>query len=135
MHSGYSPGRSVFPLPDPPFSDRDHWIETTATITTCRYQFAHLNTLTLGLPTTRRFRLTFDYYAHGRVHSGEFEANHAIPQNSRLPVRYNPLNPAQNSLAENSDTSGGARPSLLLFGVAGSVVLSLLWLAFLRGCS
>ena len=134
MRPGRSAGRSVPPSPDPPFTDRDHWIETTATITTCRYQFARLNTLTLGVPTTRRFRLTFDYYAHGQVHSGEFQANHAIPQNSQLPVSYNPLDPTQNSLTAGPDSSG-ATPSLFLFGIAGSVVLSLLWLALLRGCS
>ena len=93
-----------------------------------------MNTLTLGIPTTRKFRLTFDYYAHGRLYSGEFQADRAIAQDETVPVRYNPLQPEQNSLAGNIGSGSGPNP-LLLFGVAGSVVLSLLWLAFLRGCA
>ena len=110
----------------------DGWIETTATITTCRYQFARLNTLTLGIPTTRRFRLTFDYYAHGRLYSGEFQADRATPQNEHLPMRYNPLHPEQNSLTHTPEDTA-ANP-LLLFGIAGSFVFSLLWFGLMRGC-
>lgn len=108
------------------------WIATSATITTCRYQFARLNTLTLGISNNRRFRLTFDYYAHGRRYSGEFQSDVAIAQDQQIPVHYNPIHPEQNSLAEGA---GSGSSSLLLFGVAGSVVLSLFWLAFLRGCA
>lgn len=115
--------------------DQTGWIATSATITTCRYQFARLNTLTLGIPTTRRFRITFDYYAHGRVYSGEFQSKVAIPQDQQIPVRYNPLRPEQNSLASDVGSGTPDRGSLILFGVAGSVVLSLLWLALLRGCA
>ena len=117
-------------------TDPDHstWMATSATITTCRYQFARLNTLTLGLPRTRRFRLTFDYYAHGRLYSGEFQSDRAISQDEVVPLLYNPLHPEQNSLAPPPGSSAFSRP-LLAFGIAGSVVLSLLWLAFLRGCS
>ncbi len=108
------------------------WIETIATITACRYQFSRLNTLTLGIPATRRFRLTFDYYAHGRLYSGEFQADRAIPQNEHLPIHYNPLHPEQNSLTH---TPGDAAANPLIpFGIAGSVVFSLLWFGLLRGC-
>lgn len=117
------------------YTDHTGWLETSATITTCRFQFARLNTLTLGIPTTRRFRLTFDYYAHGRRYSGEFQSDVAMPQDEQLPVRYNPFHPEQNSLAGDTGAGSSARGSLFIFGVAGSVVLSLLWLAFLRGCS
>lgn len=112
--------------------DHTGWLETSATITTCRYQFARLNTLTLGIPTTRRFRLTFDYYAHGRRYSGEFQSDVAVPQDEQIRIRYNPFHPEQNSLARST---GSSASSLLLFGIAGSVVLSLFWLAFLRGCA
>ena len=116
---------------------RNHprWIETSATITTCRYKFARLNTLTLGFPTTRRFHLTFDYYAHGQLYSGEFQADHAIAQNESIPIRYNPFRPEQNSLAGERMDVVASRGSLVIFGVAGSLVLSLLWLAVLRGCA
>jgi hypothetical protein len=113
--------------------DRPGWIATTATVTTCRYQFARLNTLYLGFQTTDKFRITFDYYAHGRLYSGEFQSPIAIPQNEHLSLQYNPLDPTQNSLAPITGT--GSRLPLFVVGVAGSVILSLLWLAVLRGCS
>ncbi len=109
------------------------WVETVARVTTCRYQFARMNTLTLGIQTGERFRIGFDYYAHGRLYSGEFQSAVAIAQDEEVAIFYNPLRPEENSRsATGGDTSG--RGSLLVVGVAGSVVLSLLWLAVLRGC-
>ena len=110
-----------------------NWMATTATVTTCRYQFARLNTLYLGLQTGDKFRITFDYYAHGRLYSGEFQSPVAVPQNERLSLTYDPLHPERNSLS--SDQGTASRGSLLAIGIAGSVVLSLIWLAVLRGCS
>jgi hypothetical protein len=109
------------------------WIATEATVTTCRYQSPGLSTLAFGFQTTQKFRITFDYYAHGRVYSGEFQSPVAIPQNERFPITYNPLDPQQNSraLIPNPTTT---RPPLVAIGIAGSIVLSLLWLAILRGC-
>ena len=109
------------------------WIATTATVTTCRYQFARLNTLYLGFQTTDKFRITFDYYAHGRLYSGECQSPKAIPQDSPLPLHYNPLNPAENNLSPSLDSS--SRTPLFIVGIIGSVTLSLLWLAILRGCN
>ncbi len=114
--------------------DQTAWLETSATITTCNYQFARLSTLTVGIPTTRRFRLTFDYYAHGRRYSGEFQSSKAIAQDQRIPVLYNPLHPEQNSLAGNGIGGANANP-LVIFSVIGSILLSLLWLALLHGCN
>lgn len=110
---------------------RATWIETTATVTSCRFQFARLNTLTLGFQTGQKFRIAFDYYAHGQIYSDEFGSPTAIAQNTRIPVSYNPLNPRENSRISGSTS---ARSSLVAFGVAGSVVLSLVWFALLRGC-
>ncbi|HVG26195.1 MAG TPA: hypothetical protein VM865_01220 [Acidobacteriaceae bacterium] len=115
--------------PPPPLG----WIATQATVTTCRYQFARLNTLYLGFQTRDKFRITFDYYAHGRLYSGEFQSPKAIPQNSSVAVHYNPLNPAENTLAPG-DGQPTSRTPLFLVGIAGSVSLSLLWFAVLRGC-
>lgn len=109
------------------------WITTSANVTTCRYQFARLNTFYLGLQTTGKFRITFDYYAHGRLYSGEFQSPVAIPQNTALELQYNPLNPQQNSLAASESPT--SRLPLFVLGIVGSVVLSLIWLAVLRGCS
>jgi len=110
------------------------WIATEATVTTCKYQSPGLSTLAFGFQTTKKFSITFDYYAHGRLYSGKFQSPVAIPQNERIPITYNPLDPQQNSRSFISSTTP-TRPPLIAIGIAGSVVLSLLWLAILRGCN
>jgi len=111
------------------------WIATEATVTTCRFQFAGLGNLAWGFSTREKFRITFDYYAHGRLYSGEFQSPVAVPQNERIPITYNPLHPEQNS--RDASIPAGAsqgKPPLIAIGIGGSVILSLAWLAILRGC-
>ena len=111
------------------------WIATEATVTSCRYQSPALGILAFGIPTTRKFSITFDYYAHGRLYSSEFQSSTAIPQNEHLPITYNPLHPEQNSRAHAlNSTPTTSNPPLIAIGIAGSVLLSLLWLAVLRSC-
>jgi hypothetical protein len=115
-------------------TDAPAWIATEATVTTCKYQSPGLSTLAFGFQTTKKFSITFDYYAHGRLYSGEFQSPIAIPQNERIPITYNPLDPQQNSRSFILRTTPTRSP-LIALGIAGSVVLSLLWLAILRGCN
>jgi hypothetical protein len=115
-------------MPDPP------WIATTATVTTCRFQFAGLSTLVIGYNTREKFRITFDYYAHGRLYSDEFQSPTAIPQNTTFPITYNPLDPAENSRTNHPTEAPANAPPTWLIGIAGSIVLSLLWLLILRSC-
>ena len=111
------------------------WIGTQATVTTCRYQFRAVSALAFGVQTGEKFRITFDYHAHGRTYSGEFQSPIAIPQNETIPITYNPLNPAENNRDPSiGSASAPAKPPLLLLGIAGSILLSLAWLAVLRGC-
>lgn len=110
------------------------WVATEATVTSCRFQFARLNILTLGIQTHKKFRITFDYYAHGQLYSDELQSPAAIPQSERIPLTYNPLDPQQNSLSAPRGITGTRSP-LIAFGIAGSIVMSLLWLLVLRGCS
>ena len=116
--------------------ETETWIATEATVTTCKYQFAGLGNLAFGFSRQEKFRITFDYYAHGRVYSGEFQSPVAIAQNERILVSYNPLNPQENSrdLGSGAPASTGGKPPLLVIGIVGSVVLSLAWLVILRGC-
>jgi hypothetical protein len=116
------------PAPPPP------WIATQATVTSCRFQFARMNTFTLGIQTGAKFRIAFDYYAHGRLYSDEFQSPVAIPQNERIPITYNPLHPEQNSRTSGPSARVTGSP-LIAFGILGSIFLSLLWLAILRGCN
>jgi hypothetical protein len=119
--------KTLNPPPEP-------WVATQATVTSCRFQFARLNTFTLGIQTGEKFLIGFDYYAHGRLYSDEFQSPVAIPQNERIAIAYNPLHPEQNSRTSGPMASP-ARSPLLAIGIMGSIVLSLLWLTMLRSCS
>ena len=118
------------PAPQPD----QQWIAVEATVTSCRFQFARLNTFTLGIQTGEKFRISFDYYAHGRLYSDEFQSPVAIPQNERIPITYNPLQPEQNSCTSGPNASATRSP-LIAIGILGSIVLSLLWLTIMRSCS
>ena len=89
--------------------------------------------MTMGLQTGEKFRILFDYYAHGRLYSGEFQSPVAIAQGSKIPISYNPLSPNQNTYSSSSAAGSGRQ--ILTIGIAGSILLSLIWLALLRGCS
>ena len=114
-------------------TDQSGWISTTATVVSCKYQFARMNTLTMGIQVGEKYRIAFDYVAHGQTYSDEFQSAAAVAQNEKLSIRYNPLAPHQNDRSGNKVSS--RRAPLLALGIAGSVILSLLWLAMIRGCS
>ncbi len=122
------------PAPRVPSEVAETWIATEATVTSCRFQFARMNTFTLGFQTGEKFRIAFDYYAHGRLYSDEFQSPVAIPQNERISIAYNPLRPEQNSRTSGSQGSTSRNP-LIGFGIVGLIVLSLLWLSVMRSCS
>ena len=111
------------------------WLETQAQVTACHYEFARMNTLTLGIPLDPdSFLISFSYHAHAKSFNGEFTSPIAIAQGTTLSIYYNPLNP-QESRRSRSGTNGMASKGLLFaIGVAGSVVLSLVYLAMLHGC-
>lgn len=109
------------------------WIATQATVTTCRYQFAGLSNLAFGFSFQKKFRITFDYYAHARLYSGTFQSEVAIAQNERIPLAYNPLDPQQNT-RDSTPTSAPTKPPLLAIAITGSILLSLLYLAIFHGC-
>lgn len=111
------------------------WVAVEATVTTCRYQSPGLSILAFGFQTGEKFRITFDYYAHGQLYSGEFQSPTAIPQNEHIPITYNPLHPEQNSRTHGPTASPATtRTPIIAIGITGSIILSLLWLAILRGC-
>jgi len=75
------------------------WNETQATILASRYQFARLNTRTLGIQTQKKFRISYDFSIDGELYTGEFQSPKALLQGEQISVRYNPLNPGENSLS------------------------------------
>jgi len=109
------------------------WVATEGTVTSCKFQFAGMSNLAFGFETQEKFRITFDYYAHGQLYSDEFQSPVAIAQNERIPLTYNPLQPEQNSRSSGPTVKASGSP-LIAIGIAGSVILSLIWLVVLRGC-
>jgi hypothetical protein len=63
------------------------WLETQAEVTACHYEFARINTLTLGLaPDSNRFSISFTYRAHAKTFDGEFTSPVAMEQGKTFPI-------------------------------------------------
>jgi hypothetical protein len=109
------------------------WLETQARVAACRYQFARMNTLTLGIPADNHsFLITFIYYAHGKTYTDQFTASGYSEQGTTFPIFYNPLHPQQNTKSASSPVTG---TPFFAIAIAGSVILSILWLAWMYGCN
>jgi hypothetical protein len=92
-----------------------------------------MNTLTLGIPAdSNRFLISFTYYAHGKTYSDEFTSPTYLEQGATFPISYNPLAPQQNSKSASTRTG---RAPLFALGIAGSILLSLLYLSMMHGCN
>ncbi len=121
-----------------PFEPAVPWLETQAEVISCHYEFARMNTFTLGIsPDSNRFSISFTYYAHAKTYSGDFTSPVSMVQGKTFPVFYNPLKPQDNSRSQSGATesgSSGGRP-LYAIGIAGSIVISLLYLAMMQGCN
>ncbi|MBB6143772.1 hypothetical protein HNQ77_001721 [Silvibacterium bohemicum] len=129
---------SMAPKIGQPFDSPPPWLETQAEVTACHYEFARMNTLTLGIaPDSNRFSISFTYYAHARTFRGEFTSPVAMEEGKTFPVFYNPLNPQESRQSESGATGSGltSRSPLFAIGIAGSVVISLLYLAMMHGCN
>lgn len=111
--------------PEPP------WLETMAIVTSCKYEFGGMRALAFGIPDDKHFLIGFSYHAHGKDFTGEFISLVALEQGHNFPIRYNPLIPQQNTKSAALPT---ARTPLFAIGIAGSVILSLLYLTMLHGC-
>jgi hypothetical protein len=123
---------SIVSTPTQPFDASVPWLETEAEVTACRYEFARMNTLSLGIATSpNQFMVSFSYYAHAKTFCDEFTSPVAMGKGETFPVFYNPFDPQQNSRSEAGRPSQ-VRP--LAYGVAGSIVISLLYLAMMGGC-
>lgn len=125
--------KSTASAPTPPSDASVPWLETQAEVTACRYQFASINTLSFGMPTRlNQFIISFSYYAHAKTFCDNFTSPVAMGKGENFPVFYNPLNPQQNS---RSESAPAGRVPLFAFGIAGSIVISLLYLAMVGGCN
>jgi hypothetical protein len=107
-----------------------------ATVTACKYDAGAGRAMAFGLPTSKHFRISFNYWAPNaegtpELHTGEFSSENAIPQNTLFPIHYDPTSPHQHS---QSSVEPVSRRTLLTIGIIGSIALSAAWLFILRGC-
>jgi hypothetical protein len=119
------------PLPD----QNPDWPEAIATVLSCRYDVRAGRAIAFGIPSSEHYRITYNYFANGEHHMGEFYSEKAVPQNTLFPIRYNPELPHEHS-RESGHVQGAPNPrrAQIVVGVMGSVVLSLVWFGVLRGC-
>ena len=103
-----------------------------ATVTACKYDFGAGRALAFGVPASKHFRIAYNYFAEGALHTGEFASAKAIPQGHLFPIRYNP--DAAHDHAHEQSPAPSTRSPVILVGIIGSVILSLAWFAVLRGC-
>ena len=127
MASSPSPGSDTYPP-----SARDTWPKAMATVTACKYQFGAGQALAFGMPLSRRFLISYNYFVGSDLHTGQFRAAKAMPQGTLFPIAYNPDAPHVN---ERSEADPFSRSPVLAVGLIGSVVLSLAWLLVLRSCN
>jgi hypothetical protein len=111
------------------------WPEAIATVLECRYDMRAGRALAFGVPSGKHFRIRYNYFADGALHEGQLYSATAMPQNTLFPVRYNPEVPHEHSHEQTAQrVAPGSRRAVFIVGVVGSVVLSLVWFAVLRGC-
>jgi hypothetical protein len=92
-----------------------------------------MNTLTLGIPTDKNhFLITFTYRAHGKTYTDEFTSPTYLEQGAIFSISYNPVDPQQNSKYAATPTIS---TPLFAIGIAGSIILSLIWLVLMHGCN
>jgi hypothetical protein len=116
-----------------PTIDEATWPEALATVTACKYDAGAGRALAFGIPTTKHFRISYNYFADEVLHTGEFTSAKPIPQGTLFPIHYNPDAPHQNS-HDASSAAPPPRTATLTIGILGSIILSLAWFAILRGC-
>jgi hypothetical protein len=81
----------------------DSWPNAMATVTACHYETGALQAMAFGIPTTRHFRISFNYWANDEVHGGEFASAVALPQGHLFPIAYNPASPGESIVPPSSD--------------------------------
>ena len=109
------------------------WPTALATVTECHYDLRAGRALAFGLPSSKHYRICYNYNASGQLHTGEFYSATAIPQNTLFPIRYDPA-ATHSHTHDRASTTPNPRTAMLTIGLIGSVILSLVWCAVLRGC-
>ena len=111
------------------------WPQVLATVIACEYDFGAGQALAFGISKTRHFQISFHYRANGELHTGQFHSAVALPQGHLFPITFNPLAPREHSTSATASATSVSKAPLLIVGLAGSILLSLIWLSMMHGCS
>jgi len=77
---------SIVSTPTQPFDAPVPRLETQAEVTACRYEFARMNSLFLGIATrSDQFMISFSYYAHAKTFCDEFASPVAMGRVKSFP--------------------------------------------------
>ena len=99
--------------------------EAMATVTACKYEFGAGQALAFGIPTGKHFLISFNYWANGTLHTGEFASPTALPQGHLFPITYDPADPRRHSHTQSS--SRLPRPWAIIILVMGVLALAVAW--------
>jgi len=69
------------------------WPEAMATVTACHYETGALQAMAFGVPTTKHFLISFNYWVDDELHTGEFASDVAVPQGQLFTIAYDPARP------------------------------------------
>lgn len=109
------------------------WPEALATVLSCKYEMRAGRALAFGLPASRHFHITYNYWVKDQLHTADLYAEKPIPQGTLFPIRYDPDEPHRSQHADSPLPSNTKAP-LITIGIIGSIILSTLWLLVLRSC-
>ena len=88
--------------------DPEDWPETLATVLSCTYESRAGRAIAFGLPSSRHFHITYNYWANDELHTADLYAAKPIPQGSLFPIRYNPDEPR--STQHPQETTSASAP-------------------------
>jgi hypothetical protein len=79
------------------------WPEAIATVTACHYEAGALQAMAFGVPITKHFLISFNYWVDNELYTGEFASDVAVPQGQLFTIAYNPATPESVVLSRQSD--------------------------------
>lgn len=74
-------------------TDDDDWPEAMATVTACQYSARAGRAIAFGLPSSKHFQITFNFWAEGELRSGSLWAEKAMPTGTLFSLQYDPADP------------------------------------------
>jgi hypothetical protein len=105
-----------------------------ATVTSCKYDVGAGRAIAFGIPTRKHFVIRFNYWANGELHTGQFRSSIAIPQGHIFPLTYDPDHPHEHTEPHGPPPPPSPRLAIGVIGLAGSLILAVLWFAIVHGC-